>query len=68
MGRRNTKTDVVVEVAWLVVVAIRTAGVPAFIVERAATQDTALIGQPYCPLDSEAILPHAPKGANAPSE
>jgi hypothetical protein len=40
VGRRNTKTDVVVGIVWIVPVAVRTAGIPMIIVERAAAQNT----------------------------
>jgi hypothetical protein len=41
MGRRHTKTDIVVEVVDVVVVAVRAAGVPLIIVEGTAAQHTA---------------------------
>jgi hypothetical protein len=48
MGRRHPKPDIVVEVVDVVVVAIRTAGVPATVVERPAPQHAAaLTGWPY---------------------
>jgi len=43
----NTKTDVVVEVVRIVVVAVRTAGVPMIIVERAAAQNTIPLDVPF---------------------
>jgi hypothetical protein len=40
MGRHHTKTDVIVEVVDIVVVAVRTADVPRIIVEGTAPQHT----------------------------
>jgi hypothetical protein len=49
MGRRHTKTDVVVEVVEVVPVAIRTARVPLIVVEGTTAQDTAdIFGEPCC--------------------
>jgi hypothetical protein len=50
MRRRQTKTDVVVEIVDVVVVTVSTARVLTIIVERAAAQHTALSGQPRCRL------------------
>jgi hypothetical protein len=47
MGRRHPKPNIVVEVVDVVVVAIRTAGVPTIVVERPATNHAALTGWPY---------------------
>ena len=40
MGRHHTKTDVVVEVVDVVLVAVRTTGIPLIIVEGTAAQHT----------------------------
>jgi hypothetical protein len=42
VGKHNPKTDVVVEVVWVVPVAVRAAGVPMIIVERTAAQHAIL--------------------------
>jgi len=47
VGRRNTKTDVVVDVVRVVPVAVRTAGIPMIIVERAAAQNTIPLDAPF---------------------
>jgi len=47
VGNTNPKTDVIVEVIWVVPVAVRTAGVPLIIVERAAAQNTIPLDAPF---------------------
>jgi len=47
VGNTNTKTDIVVEVVWVVPVAVRTAGIPVIIVERAAAQNTIPLDAPF---------------------
>jgi hypothetical protein len=57
MGRRHTKTDIVVEVVDVVVVAVRAAGVPAIVVERPATNHAAaLTGWPCARLAGASAL------------
>jgi hypothetical protein len=55
MGRRHTKTDIVVEVVDIVPVAVRTAGVPLIVVEGTAPKHTALIGPPRRPKATSAL-------------
>jgi hypothetical protein len=55
IGRHHTKTDVVVEVVDVVVVADGATGIPLIVDEGTATQHTALIGQP-CVQSSERNL------------
>lgn len=57
MGRHHhTKTDVVVEVVDVVIVAVRTARVPIIVDEGAAAQHTGVgIGQPYCPKATKSL-------------
>jgi hypothetical protein len=48
MGRHHTKTGVVVGVVDVVVVAVRTTGVPLIVVERTAAQHTGV--ESVCPV------------------
>ena len=47
VGRRNTKTNVVVGVVRVVPVAVRTAGIPVIVIERAAAQNTIPLDAPF---------------------
>ena len=65
MGRRHTKTDIVVEVVNVVVVADSAARVPLIIIEGTAAQHTAFIRSALPPEDGRRILPPIRAGEGA---